>query len=290
MSDEVPSKKPRLPRFDPRAAWDVEENARAYDRYARTYPMYQDTSRDLLEISGVEEGMAVVDLGCGTGVTTEEALRRVGPSGRVVGVDAAQEMLKVARERVSAPNVEFVLSPAESLHEKVEGPVDVVVCNSAFWQMRRDQTLQAMKRVLRPKGRLAFNLGGRFFKFDLPPEKLPDFEALFRRVGEIAEELYGYSPPEGRGLRPPEPMGFNGWVGVMADSGFELADHRAVEYERSAEEGYEWQRVPVFAAMMLPGLEYEKKMVAHQRAYWEVVPKDEVHTSRWIYLSSRPSA
>lgn len=275
--------------FDPRGAWDTKENAQAYDRYARTYAMYQETSRDLLDIAEVAEGMSVVDLGCGTGVTTGKALELVGSSGRVIGVDSSEEMLRVAQERITAPNVEFVHSLAENFDEKVDGTVDVVVSNSAFWQMRRGETVEAVKQILQPAGRLAFNLGGRFFNFDLPPEKTPDFSAIFQRIGEIAQELYGYSPSEGRGMRLPEPLGFNGWVGAMTDFGFELVAHKVVEYERTAEESYEWQRVPVFASMMLPGLDYEKRMAVYERAYWEIVPRDEVYSSRWIYFVFTPA-
>lgn len=59
----------------------------------------------------LQPGQAVLDLGCGTGPTTVELARRVGPDGSVLGVDIAAAMLARARERASqegASNVHFV--------------------------------------------------------------------------------------------------------------------------------------------------------------------------------------
>jgi hypothetical protein len=104
---------------------------------------------------------------------------------------------------------------------------------------------------------------------------------------ELAKGLYGYSPPEKKAQGPFEPLGLDGWVEVMAGLGLELVTHKVVAYERSAEEGYEWQRVPVFAAMMLPGLEYKEKMAVFERAYWEVIPRGAVYPNRWIHFAFR---
>ncbi len=65
----------------------------------------------------VRPGQRVLDLGCGTGPTTVELARRVGPDGSVLGVDIAAAMLDRARERAAAEgarNVSFVHADVQS--------------------------------------------------------------------------------------------------------------------------------------------------------------------------------
>jgi len=54
----------------------------------------------------------VVDIGCGTGLTTREAAHLAAP-GCVVGVDVSERMLERARELTAADNVRYVLADAQ---------------------------------------------------------------------------------------------------------------------------------------------------------------------------------
>ena len=56
----------------------------------------------------LETGSSVLDLGCGTGYLTKVLSERVGPEGKVVAVDPDGERLKIAREKYSAQNVEYI--------------------------------------------------------------------------------------------------------------------------------------------------------------------------------------
>ncbi|MEK7091948.1 MAG: class I SAM-dependent methyltransferase [Patescibacteria group bacterium] len=143
--------------------WDTKENAEAYDNYARNFPMYQETSADLVEIVDLKSGMTVIDLAAGTGATSQAILAKIGDQGRVIAVDQAKEMLKKAQEKFASKNVQFVVAEAENLDQVITEPVDVVVCNSAFWQMKAPETLRAVANVLKPDGIFAFNLPDQFF-------------------------------------------------------------------------------------------------------------------------------
>jgi SAM-dependent methyltransferase len=65
----------------------------------------------MLERIGVNAGWRCVDLGCGPGGITALLSERVGPTGRVVGLDADEAFLEHAR-RTAAPNVMFVAGDA----------------------------------------------------------------------------------------------------------------------------------------------------------------------------------
>src|SRR4051794_10145908 len=60
----------------------------------------------MLDLIGVDKGWSCLDLGCGPGGITAPLSRRVGPTGRVIGLDKDAQFLEYARARAAA-NVEF---------------------------------------------------------------------------------------------------------------------------------------------------------------------------------------
>jgi len=102
-------------------------------------------------------GERVVDVGCGAGIDSLIAAKKVGPDGRVIGVDMTPSMLEKARHaahEVGLENVEFCEGYAESLPVD-EGWADVVISNGVLNLMPdKDTALQEMSRVLKSGGRL----------------------------------------------------------------------------------------------------------------------------------------
>src|SRR3984893_6061387 len=81
----------------------------------------------LLDLGGVRPGQTVLDVATGQGEPALSAARIVGPTGRVVGIDASPGMLEVARRRAHGQgNIEFIEADMESLGQ-VAGPFDVVL-------------------------------------------------------------------------------------------------------------------------------------------------------------------
>jgi arsenite methyltransferase len=103
-------------------------------------------------------GSTVVDLGSGGGVDALACARRVGPSGRVIGVDLTPEMIELANQHAAEAgltNVEFRLGTIEALPVE-DASADVVISNCALsLSPAREGVLSEAWRVLKPGGRLA---------------------------------------------------------------------------------------------------------------------------------------
>ncbi|MGY1601513.1 methyltransferase domain-containing protein [Geodermatophilus sp. SYSU D00815] len=107
----------------------------------------------LADVAGVRPGQAVLDVACGTGVVAREVAARLGPDGRVVGVDLNPAMLAVAR-RVR-PDLEWRQGDAGDL-PFADGAFDVVLCQMALMFFPdRVGALREMARVARPGGTVA---------------------------------------------------------------------------------------------------------------------------------------
>jgi SAM-dependent methyltransferase len=110
-----------------------------------------------LGLHPVRPGDTVVDIGCGAGVDTVLAARKVGPSGRVVGVDMTQEMVRKAADNAVAAgvtNAEFHQGEADRLPVG-DGTADVVISNGVLnLCIDKPKVLAEVYRVLRPGGRV----------------------------------------------------------------------------------------------------------------------------------------
>ena len=98
-------------------------------------------------------GERVVDVGCGAGIDSLVAAKKVTPDGWVIGVDMTPSMLEKAR-RAGFKGVEFREGYAEALPVE-DGWADVVISNGVLNLMPdKDAALGEMSRVLKPRGRL----------------------------------------------------------------------------------------------------------------------------------------
>jgi arsenite methyltransferase len=111
-------------------------------------------------IAELAKGETVLDLGSGGGIDVLLSAKRVGPKGKVYGVDMTDEMLDLARanaKKARARNVEFLKGLIEDVPLPDES-VDVVISNCVLnLSTDKPATVHEMFRVLRPGGRIGLS-------------------------------------------------------------------------------------------------------------------------------------
>jgi arsenite methyltransferase len=109
-------------------------------------------------LAKLNAGETVLDLGSGGGIDVLLSARRVGPAGKVYGLDITDEMLALAREnqrKRGLENVEFLKGEIENI-PLPDNSVDVVISNCVInLSADKDRVLRETFRVLKPGGRFA---------------------------------------------------------------------------------------------------------------------------------------
>ena len=146
---------------------------------------------DPVAFTEIRPGQTVLDLGSGAGIDLLLAARKVGPAGRVIGVDMTDEMIARARANIAAAaagNVEVRKGIIEELPVESDS-VDWVISNCVInLSPEKPRVFAEIARVLKP--------GGRMLVSDLVAEDLPDFirqdPALYCSCisGAISESAY----------------------------------------------------------------------------------------------------
>ncbi len=144
-----------------------------------------------LAFAGVGEGDVVLDLGSGAGIDILIASKKVGPSGRAIGIDMTDAMIAKANENIAASglhNVEVRKGIIEDMPVEA-GSVDWVISNCVInLSPEKAKVFAEIARVLRP--------GGRMRVSDIVVERIPDWirqsKALYSScvAGAISEAEY----------------------------------------------------------------------------------------------------
>lgn len=160
-----------------------EQRAKIVERLESPVRLANMRPAELVARLEIRPGFTVVDLGTGTGTLLEALSHAVGPNGRVIAEDIHADFLDRARGRVQQAgldNVDFVLG-SEVDPKLPAASADVVVVLDAYHHFDYpEQMLAAIKRSLRPGGRLAIV---EYHKKRGAMESDPDFALQHVRAG-----------------------------------------------------------------------------------------------------------
>jgi len=129
-----------------------------YDRLAGSYdrrwrPYIDATMQAVLENGDFDQGKKILDVPCGTG-ELERRLLASWPDLQITGVDLSPRMLAQARAKDGQDRVRWIEADVHDL-PLAEGQYDCVICANSFHYFRDPrQSLQELRRVLRPGGTL----------------------------------------------------------------------------------------------------------------------------------------
>jgi len=147
------------------------------DRYDRYRPRPPDALVETLcRYARVDRPRLVVDLGCGTGLSTRAW---VGKAARAIGVEPNPAMLAAAEP---AEGIEFMEAFAQETGLD-DGCADIVTCSQSLHWMEPEPTFAEAARILRPGGIFAA------YDYDWPPVVDPEVDAAFHAYQERRAEL-----------------------------------------------------------------------------------------------------
>ena len=136
---------------------------RLYDRLAGVYDVWafltETKARNrAIELAGITDGQAVLEVAVGTGVAFAEIVKR-NPQGRNIGIDLSEKMLERTQKRLAtSPHHNYSLSIGTAFDIDVDSAsIDVLINNYMFDLIAYEDMndiLAEFRRVLKPGGRL----------------------------------------------------------------------------------------------------------------------------------------
>jgi len=173
-----------------RQGWD--SVAEGWKRWCRPIEeSAQVVSDRLVELAQITQGQKVLDIGTGIGEPAVTVARKVGPNGRVVGIDISPQMLAIAKERARDNGLDEIIEFREADAESFSLPssnFDAIVSRwGLMFLPNLPHALASMREALVPGGRIAAAVWS-------VPQKVP---FLSLAIGTAMREVAASPPPPG---------------------------------------------------------------------------------------------
>lgn len=256
--------------------WQGWQNAEVYHEFVSEHPIYRRLNEQLASMADLGRARRVLDLGCGTGATAAVALARVAPEAELIGIDASDAMVSVARARNLDPRASFAVLSAASVGELAPRRFDRVLSNAAVWQF------PSIHPVL--EGLANVTVRSALFVFNVPAERVrgedapvhPFQVALAREFERRTARPFPSSPA---GLDP------DGLATLLSATGFRLEARERFTYLGAQSELVELMRIPAMTAPLAPDLSWSERMQIVDRTAERIDPNEPIEVP-WIYFKA----
>jgi trans-aconitate methyltransferase len=246
--------------------WDTSANA--YHAEVENITFYRETNRELIAAGQIRPEMVVVDLGCGTGLTTRSILNSCRNQIFIYAVDQSQEMLAQARKCIQNSTVRFIQAGADHFAHDIPEKVDRVFCNAAFFHFSQPETvLEEIHQILKPEGQFLFNIPDQDFSFgDGKPSEM-------RQV--VASCL---NRPN---LLPDEPRYTEKSITTLAATkDFTVVDYRIIEIPIYPKDLLRFYSIPHVGARWFPDHSPKERTIIFSNAF-STLPPNKAFYYRW---------
>lgn len=251
-----------------------------YDEFERRYGLFRDLAQILARDCAIESGITVVDVGCGTGISSFALAEMVGTNGKVIGVDLSEGMLEAANENLhnhghkneprfmiehermnneGCGRIEFRRGDAEALEEVVPEMVDTVLYNATIFLVPNPRiSCGGAFRILKQEGILGMNfLNGVF-----PDEggstqgRVPDDQGRRRYdVFTSARDQGWDSAPYGRRICDVAEL-----PRILMEVGFRDVREGTVDIPMTRDQIMDFYSIPAQSAGLYPKTPYEERV------------------------------
>ncbi|WP_084792078.1 class I SAM-dependent DNA methyltransferase [Actinopolyspora mortivallis] len=152
---------------------DLTSSAQFYDAFAEAYSSYMDQHAGYIEsvedeivgIAAERNGVAILDIGTGTGERFDRLTSRIGPK-RAVAVDESSEMTALAQRNCPGAEVVAVSLTDPLMKDSVKGLFNIVTClSNVLGHVPAEEIVQSLRQVrelLEPDGILIFDVNNRY--------------------------------------------------------------------------------------------------------------------------------
>ncbi len=235
-----------------------DKSAELYDQFEAEYKLFENLTLKLAENCNLKSGMAVCDIGCGTGSSSYSIRQLVGSKGKVIGVDFSLKMLRAAEKKMKKnekPTIDFVLCDAAQLDENISSKLDCVMYNASIFLIPDPyKALRSAYSVLKSSGVVAMNyligiydnkIDDNNSNYEIPPIN------LFQRA-KLEKKSFA---PYGRSIFNTDELPI-----ILGSLDFRNIRTGVAAIELPLEAAMAFYSIPAQSAALWPKLSYQKRL------------------------------
>jgi len=227
-----------------------DESPIQYEDFESKYGFFRGLAMRLAKASDIREGMTVMDVGCGTGISTQCLSEIAGKEGKVIGCDFSEQMLKAARLKDISGVIEYISADAIEIDKAISVPVDAIMYNASIFLIpETSKVIGAAHRILRNKGTIAMNYPLGLFGNEID---------VFKEVKEEGHEFapYGRQPVDSSII--PEVLKATGFSNVRVGTDAIIMESAMAR---------DFYRIPAQSAGLYPKLPYSERLPLVDRLF-----------------------